>query len=83
MSEECNNLIDQHLTNKSDGTLELNSDCIKYVTGKSSVRGENTEDLVFQDRPLIDLNFPDINAKASTRLDVSSRGDDASIRSIN
>lgn len=81
--KSSNKLVDQPLTNKTEGTIALNGECIKDVTGKSSLRGEYTEDVVFQDRPVIDLNFPDSNAEASTHLGFSSRGDAGSIRSDN
>lgn len=82
-SKSTNKVADQPLTNKTEGTLALNSECIKDVTGKSSLQGENTEDLVFQARPVIDLNFPDTNAETSTHLDFSRRGDAGSIPSKN
>lgn len=82
-SKSTNKVVDQPLTNKTEGTLASNSECFKDVTGKSSLRGENTEDLVFRDWPVIDLNFPDSNAKASTHSGFSSRGDAGSIQSKN
>lgn len=82
-NKSSNKVVDQPLTNTTKATLALNGECIKDVTGKSSIRGENTEDLVFQDRPVIDLNFPDSNAEASTHSGFSSRADAGTIRSNN
>lgn len=55
-------------------TSTFNSKRTKDVNGKSSLRSEITEESVFRDRPVKDLNFPDRIAKASRSSGVASRG---------
>ncbi|KAK1378936.1 hypothetical protein POM88_025680 [Heracleum sosnowskyi] len=80
-SRSTSKAVHQPLVNKVlERTSALNSKLAKDVTGKSSLRSEITEESVFQDTPVKDLNFPGRIAKASTSSGVASRGDARSIQ---
>ncbi|KAL8103889.1 lysine-specific demethylase JMJ28-like isoform X3 [Apium graveolens] len=61
-------------------TSIFNSRSAKDLTGKSSLRSGITEESVFQDQPVKELNFPDRIAKASASSGVGSRGNARSFR---